>query len=563
MSTYGPTIPNPSLEVYGVPASPPAPPTPNVPLSPFTVLRTVWLTAATNGGTGSGQAYDPYQVPNAATLATLFATIPAFTRIYFAPGTYLLPAAGLAMKDGQMIEGAGIDSTIIKLDTNAFTGSGQALTMILQFFAGTDGTFGSVRNLTVDPNLANQSGVTGVSTGDISAIGLQSMQMLIEDVKVLGWYSNPGEGFPVRCVVSNVATKTALNPAVANIRRVEFIGNGSSATGFASASLISCFDQTAPDGTTFTNQWMTGSITECTIVNAPAAIGFGAGGWYNFNVQRNKVQNVGSFMIQDTHKGWNVTVRDNTAEDLAGSYFLDLLGNNANQYKNYRILNNTSRVKSGNAGFGHISIASPDMSDLLIEGNLFDANGTTTASNQNLWSVNTPSGGIIRNNRASTGYFFQSLAGGSVIGPTLENNIHFDGTPIQDTILGSNQRGTPFTFTKCLRNVDLKSAVETAILTVPTGMQYCLQDFYIVGRTVVALSAPGTFLINNQGVGQMSEVTTVPTTLAANLVLSDLKAAPPVSRRIAQAGSVVTAFPNGAVTATTCLVDVYIVGFYL
>lgn len=536
--------------------------------SPLLQTKTIWLSTRNDGGAGSGQSFDPYDASTALKLDALFPTLPAFARIIFGPGTYLT-TSGIILKDGQTIEGAGIDVTIIKLSANAFVGSGQSISAIEYFGNATDGTGHSVRNLTIDTNLANQSGATGASTGTVNACRLQTLNGLIENVKVLGSYANPGEGFPTAIYVQNVGSKGATNPAVGNIKSCQFVGNGSAATGFANMTLFSCFDQTAPDGTTFTNQWMTGSIQDCTLVNAPGAIAFGAGGWYNFNIQRNKTQNIGTFMVQDTHKGWNVTVQDNTAEDLGGNntgstqWFCLANGNAANQYKNYKFLGNTSRYKSTAtaANTCHFQIASPDMTDLLIDRHLADANGVAASQITGLFSINTPTGGIIKNLRASPVYIYQSGAGGSVIGPLLDNNQHFDGTPVADNTLGFVQRTGPTKIIKSRAGIDMRTGVANfTIFTVPTGQTFVLTGAYLVAKAVTNLTVQGSFVINYAAVANMSVTLATGTTIVAGQTLFSVMTQQQVACIAGQ--PVIMQVVVGA-TATTFLADIYVEGFYI
>jgi hypothetical protein len=205
------------------------------------------------------------------------------------------------------------------------------------------------------------------------------------------------------------------------------------------------------------------------------------------------------------------------------------------------------------------------MTDLLIEENVLDANGVAIVNNYNFVSVSV-AGGTVRNNRLTSAFSLQSGTGGTLIGALLENNVYSDGTPLRDS--ASTSPAALFVlpspgveFVRGILNVDMKLSVPAnTIFTVPTGKTFVLTGAFMIARTVTALSAQGQWVINYDGVANLSSVTNTGTAILTGQV-----------QHAAGLNSPTTPCPAGqpvqvqtvAATATTFKADFYVRGYYL
>ena len=118
----------------------------------------VWISPnGTANTTASGTPNDPFRCPDAASLNTVLTSVltGGNLTIHFMNGQFLVGSNGIVMRTGWKLRGAGIDNTILQLQTNALPGIGVAVIGGTASLPQTDGA--EVSDMTVDCNYHHQT----------------------------------------------------------------------------------------------------------------------------------------------------------------------------------------------------------------------------------------------------------------------------------------------------------------------------------------------------------------------------------------------------------------------
>jgi hypothetical protein len=151
-----------------------------------------------------------------------------------------------------------------------------------------------LKDLTIDCNRSNQPAYRSNLKGySLDAWIIASKNARIMNIRAIGTWANPGEGFP--CHVYHDGSKGSSD-------RIEISGcENINPIGYLTA--ISAFDQL---GGTFS-----GFIRDCTVTDHAGGSAFGSGGWRNFDVFHNVTRNVSIPIVIDTHNYYNVGIFEN------------------------------------------------------------------------------------------------------------------------------------------------------------------------------------------------------------------------------------------------------------
>jgi hypothetical protein len=289
--------------------------------------REVWISNRGDEKSGTGAIDDPFNGSTPAWLDRQLEAIPPQTSIHLGTGTFI--TRGIQAKNGWRITGAGKDATIIKLADEQLTDAtpGRERCVIYEFdFQGFFQYF-ELSDLTIDCNRQNQPAFTRNLRGyTLDAWIIASKSAKIRNVRSLGTWANPGEGFP--CHVYHDGSK-------GNQDRIEVSGcENINPIGYLTA--ISVFDQMG--GT------VGGSIHDCTVTDHLKGAAFGAGGWRHFNVHHNVTRNVAIPIVIDTHNYYDVDIFANRFYHC-GDW--GILFNGSGVYQNINIHNNIFEMADG------------------------------------------------------------------------------------------------------------------------------------------------------------------------------------------------------------------------
>lgn len=157
-------------------------------------INDVWIAIRSDGQTGDGTQNEPFD-GSGLNFDSIRASIPNNTHIHLEAGTYL--TNGWELKEGWIITGRGIDKTIIKLNSGvANTAGDQAAVLYRRDFSGFY-NYNEVSDLTLDTNPLNQAIYTGSLNGYLEGAIISAKSAKIHNVKLIGAYAKPGEGFPL------------------------------------------------------------------------------------------------------------------------------------------------------------------------------------------------------------------------------------------------------------------------------------------------------------------------------------------------------------------------------
>ena len=244
----------------------------------------VWIAVRTDGEAGTGRRSDPFNGGTREKLDALLPTIAPGSSIHFEAGTYV--TGGIQAKEGWRMCGQGKDATTIKLAAGTLPGTppGHGRAVIFEYdFQGFLRYF-ELSDLTLDCNREQQPAFQQSLSGYwLEAWGIAAKSAKITNVRALGTWANPGEGFPCR-----VYHDGSNDPA----DRIEIVGcENLHPMGYLTA--ISVFDQSGGA--------VSGAIRRCLVTDHKDGSAFGAGGWRNFEVTDNVTQNVAIPIVIDTH----------------------------------------------------------------------------------------------------------------------------------------------------------------------------------------------------------------------------------------------------------------------
>lgn len=349
--------------------------------------RTIYIAARSDGEVGDGSAANPFNGSDAARLDALTASLPAGPiRVQFGLGVFVTNT-GVPVKSGWTVQGEGPARTTIRLGRNVLREKGQYALLVGGYDFGGPATlldYGCVRDLSIDGNRQGQPAYRLNLPGGIDAVILWARESRIENVHVYHTYNTPGEGFPVH-IYSTGGTLEKPNRAEIEWVNVYFH------EGYATA--ISVFDQTGGR--------ITGGIRHCYVKGygrPPSGVGFGAGGWVDFDVSDNRVSGMACGVTIDTHNYTRVSFLRNT---FTGLYKFGFLVNGGGQYDSLTFRHNrTELIPSDGA---HFKFDVTHLINLRVEENILISRGTpiTVAMHGG-----EKAEGVIRANRLSPGLAF-------------------------------------------------------------------------------------------------------------------------------------------------------------
>lgn len=202
----------------------------------------VWLSPYGDNNTGSGTAGDPYIRNTSASFDYFFSNEIAGDSnltIRLSAGVYYTKK-GVAFGDGWKISGAGMDSTVVRLDVISSTnelgfGVGTPIFGGATYFFEKDNI--EVSDLTVDCNLQNQT-----LSMNIGAVSLEGNNARIRRVKVVNWGSTSGlEAFLISISRSTHGTNKIKNCLIEDC----IIGNPANVIHVGGVSGVNIFGESA------------------------------------------------------------------------------------------------------------------------------------------------------------------------------------------------------------------------------------------------------------------------------------------------------------------------------
>ncbi len=151
-----------------------------------------------------------------------------------------------------------------------------------------------MRDLTIDCNRSNQPAFQKNLRGySLDAWVIAAKSARISNVRAVGTWANPGEGFPCR-VYHDGSTNRRDRIEIDGCENIRPIGY---------LTAISVFDQAGG--------LVAGFIRHCVVTDHPAGAAFGAGGWRHFSVDHNHTLNVHTGVTIDTHDYYDVQISRN------------------------------------------------------------------------------------------------------------------------------------------------------------------------------------------------------------------------------------------------------------
>ena len=336
---------------------------------------------------GEGTAVRPFDGSDADKLDALLKSLPAGAlHVRFGAGVFVT-AAGVPVKEGWTVQGEGPGRTTIRLADGVLRAKDEQALLIGGYDFGGEAAlldYACVRDLQIDGNRRGQPAYLSQIPGAINAVILWARQSRIENVHVINTYSHPGEGFPVHVYATG---GTLTKPNRADIERVHVYFH----EGYATS--ISVFDQTGGR--------ITGGIRNCLVKGygrPPSSVGFGAGGWVDFEVSRNRVEGMACGVTIDTHNYARVRFEENT---FTGLYKFGFLVNGSGQYDSLTFRGN--RTELGPSDGAHYKFDVSRLTNLRLENNVLISRGSplTVALHGG-----ENADGVIRGNRLTPGVFF-------------------------------------------------------------------------------------------------------------------------------------------------------------
>ncbi|MGI8438571.1 MAG: hypothetical protein ACR2NX_16995 [Chthoniobacterales bacterium] len=281
--------------------------------------NSIWIIRRADGREGNGTRTDPYDGGRPERLDALMRLIPPHTRIFLGAGTFI--TRGIQAKDGWRIRGRGKEVTTLRLaDGTAVKSGGTNFPIISKYFDGIWLNYFELSDLTLDCNRAHQPVFLQNESGfALDAYLIAAKSAKITNVRVLGTWANPGEGFP--CIVMHDGSS-------GNSDRIEVSGvENLNPMGYVTA--ISVADQSGGSASGF--------IRHCLVTDHKDGSGFGSGAWRNFEVAYNITENVAIPIVIDTHNYRNVRIHRNR---FYGCSVAGMLANGGGIYERIRIYNN-------------------------------------------------------------------------------------------------------------------------------------------------------------------------------------------------------------------------------
>jgi hypothetical protein len=423
--------------------------------------KEIWITdrEVVDGGdglNGDGTQRNPFNGGTAAKLDALIGnsgSVAANATIHIGAGTFT--TSRIFVKDYWRVMGAGVDRTIIKLAANTCVTSGSGMMVIGRFDFEGFIHYAEVSGLTVNTNRENQPVYTGALNGDLSAVAIATKSGHIWNVKAVGVYAKPGEGFPVRLQHdgSSGATRRVTATTVSGANTLVATSGTFSATDLGTPALTT--DATVPNSTTIatytdsTHATMTanstasgsktltvgsndyeeidhvevpdpsgymtaimvfdqnggytaGSVHDCVVKDSGAtssgAQGFGGRNLRNFTFARNQAIGTDTGATIDTGDFYDVTFENNHFETNTigdGSGSQGIIFNGSGNY-DLKIKNNFIKSAQIVALLGHSDV-SPASANVVITGNkLYALNATYPAI-----SLDNSTTGIVSGNTVS------------------------------------------------------------------------------------------------------------------------------------------------------------------
>lgn len=290
--------------------------------------RAVWIALRADHAPGTGRRADPFDAGTQEQLDALMPRIEPNTRIHFGAGTFV--TRGIRAKEGWRISGLGKDRTTIKLAAGIATESNDTnYAVIWKYFDNDWLRYFEMSELTLDCNRATQPVFLENRKGAaLDAYLIAAKSARITNVRALGTWANPGEGFP--CVVMHDGSDY-------NDDRIEISGvENINPIGYLSA--IGAIDQNGGA--------VTGFIKDCLVTDHLNGTAFGASASRNFKIYNNTARNVAIGVTFDTFPARNLDIFGNRFHNVTG---WGVLFNNGSVLKNVKIHDNLIEM-TPNAG---------------------------------------------------------------------------------------------------------------------------------------------------------------------------------------------------------------------
>jgi hypothetical protein len=363
----------------------------------------VWIAVRKDGLPGSGTRNDPYNGSTKAKFDAILKTIPPHTAIHLGAGTFVTNGS-TQMKDGWRINGVSKDKTTVKLADNVLTASVKNAFVIQHRDVGGFLNYFELSDLTVDCNKAHQPAYLRKLYGhSLNAWSIAAKSARIRNVKAIGTWAKPGEGFPCALIHGGGGSDTDS---------VQISGcDNVSPEGYLTA--ISVFDQTGG--------LVGGFIENCSVTDHPRGVGFGSGGWRNFEIRKNYTNNVSTPIVIDTHDYYNVSI----------------WGNRFYSSSNHTLIFNGSGVYQG----------------INVYDNVFDqsAGGPALMTNNATVSTQIYRNHILMNDAPFAAFLFSPKTSGAIHDNVIqENHVRSDlsGCPLLKVTNNRDSSGKPVTLGK-------------------------------------------------------------------------------------------------------------------
>ncbi len=290
----------------------------------------VWISIRSDRKKGRGTQLDPFDGSSPERLDWLLGGIAPKTMIHFGAGVFV--TGGIQAREGWRVYGLGKKKTILKLANGALVEGTPGSTRAVIFEYDFQGflRYFEMANLTIDCNRANQPAFQKNLRGySLDAWVIAAKSAKISNVRAVGTWANPGEGFPCRVYHDgsrDPGDRIEINECE-NINPIGYL------------TAISVFDQAGG--------LVSGSIRDCRVLNHPGGAAFGAGGWRNFKVIGNYARNVGNGIVIDTNDYHHVDIARNHFHGING---WAVLYNGKGVYDDIRIHDNVFEMSPAARG---------------------------------------------------------------------------------------------------------------------------------------------------------------------------------------------------------------------
>lgn len=335
----------------------------------------VWISPVGPAKTSAGGTpSDPFRCPDGTSLSTVLglSQFNGSTTFHLMTGTFYTTSNGIPIKAGWKIRGAGIDNTIVTMQTNALPPGIQYNLIQSATFAGTDGA--EVSDLTVDCNLQNQSS----GNLQMGAVAIYGSNTRISRVKAINWGTTwaSHECFVLYLLYSQstfVGTNYVIEDCIVTKPAPITFACGTTCISVPGNGNISNVVRNAY-----------GVVRNCLVADFSAGSGTGAPQYINAYgaagiVEHNRALNLigGTGAYRDATSDWDVVIRNNVFDNVTRGVFYNIYGFN---YTGLTIRDNVIRPAEGGSGIIlDIFTTNNYATNVVIQGNT--VHPCTTATN--------------------------------------------------------------------------------------------------------------------------------------------------------------------------------------